>query len=55
LKVERVDAITTAEYPLPARRPAYSVLDTSRIRALGIIPPAWTTGLSTVVREVLSS
>jgi dTDP-4-dehydrorhamnose reductase len=55
LKVERIEAITTAEYPLPARRPAYSVLDTSRIRALGIVPPSWTIGLATVVREVLAS
>ena len=55
LKVERIEAITTAEYPLPARRPPYSVLDTSRIRALGIVPPSWTIGLATVVREVLAS
>ena len=39
----------TAEYPTPARRPAYSVLDTTRIRTLGIVPPSWQTGLARVV------
>jgi dTDP-4-dehydrorhamnose reductase len=50
---ERVDAITTAEYPTPARRPAYSVLDTTRIRAAGAEPPSWRRGLEVVVAEVL--
>lgn len=54
LACERIDAITTAEYPTPARRPAYSVLDTARIRALGIVPPAWTIGLARVVAEELA-
>jgi dTDP-4-dehydrorhamnose reductase len=41
----RIEAITTAEYPTPARRPRSSVLDTSLIRALGIVPPSWRVGL----------
>jgi len=49
----RVDAITTADYPTPARRPAYSVLDTTRVRALGIVPPPWTVGLARVVDHAL--
>jgi dTDP-4-dehydrorhamnose reductase len=55
LACERIDAITTAEYPTPARRPAYSVLDTSRIRALGIVPPAWTLGLGRVIADELGA
>jgi dTDP-4-dehydrorhamnose reductase len=54
LACERIDAITTAEYPTPAKRPAYSVLDTSRIRALGIVPPSWRRGLAQVVEQELS-
>jgi dTDP-4-dehydrorhamnose reductase len=34
--------ITTTEYPTPAKRPAYSVLDTTKIRSqLGITIPEW--------------
>ena len=45
----RIDAITTAEYPTAAARPAYSVLDTSKIRAAGIATPPWSVGLEHVV------
>jgi dTDP-4-dehydrorhamnose reductase len=30
IKTERIDPISTPEYPLPARRPAYSTLDTRK-------------------------
>lgn len=41
-----VVGIPTADYPTPARRPAYSVLDTSRLqRDFGILPPDWREGL----------
>lgn len=52
---ERIDAITTAEYPTPARRPMYSVLDTTRIRRHGVSPRSWRPGLERVVAEVLRS
>jgi len=51
LACERIDAITTAEYPTPAKRPGYSVLDTSKVQALGIVPPPWTIGMARVVAE----
>ena len=38
----RVVPITTAEYPRPARRPAYAVLDTARFtRVFGFALPPW--------------
>jgi dTDP-4-dehydrorhamnose reductase len=42
LRVQRVTPITTADYPLPAPRPAYSVFDTERYRrATGKAIPPW--------------
>lgn len=52
----RVLPIATAEYPTPARRPAYSVLDTARLRAeFGIVLPAWRDGLRATVRELVEA
>jgi dTDP-4-dehydrorhamnose reductase len=43
---ELVTPCTTAEYPTPAKRPAYSVLDTSRYEALTARPlPSWQNAL----------
>jgi len=47
----RVEPITTAEYPTPARRPMSSVLDTSLIRSLGIVPPSWRVGLEKMLES----
>ena len=52
----KVDAITTAEYPTPARRPANSVLDCRRVaEAFGIMPRPWREALADVIRELYES
>lgn len=47
VKAERIDAITTADYPTKAHRPANSRLDISRLSsAYGIAPPSWQDALA---------
>lgn len=49
----RVEAISSAEFPTPARRPAYSVLDTTHLQQdFGIQPPAWRDGLRRTLAEL---
>lgn len=54
LTVQRVIPITTAEYPTPAKRPAYSVLSGKKVSAaLGTIPPHWRSALRAMLRNYL--
>lgn len=49
----RVVPIRTADYPTPARRPAYSVLDTRRLRdVFGLDLPPWHTSLSACLNGI---
>ncbi len=53
LKVQRVIPITTADYPTPAQRPAYSVLACERIsKVLGTPPPHWRLALRQMLAEL---
>lgn len=45
----RVAPISTEKRAAPARRPAYAVLDTARMRSLGIAPKPWRRGLLTTL------
>lgn len=48
-----VEAISSSEYPTPARRPAYSILDcTSSVAAIGRPLPGWHDGLSAMLDEL---
>lgn len=52
-RAPRVEPITTAEYPTPAARPAYSVLETKKLReTFGISLPAWQDGLGGVLDQL---
>ncbi|WP_017939262.1 dTDP-4-dehydrorhamnose reductase [Zestomonas thermotolerans] len=52
-RLPRVDAISTSDYPTPARRPAWSVLSCSRLEAdHGIGQPDWREGLRRVLEEL---
>jgi dTDP-4-dehydrorhamnose reductase len=48
-KCREVDPISTAEYPLPAKRPAYSVLNCDKLkRTFGLSLPPWEESLQMV-------
>ncbi|HIE5354955.1 TPA: dTDP-4-dehydrorhamnose reductase [Stenotrophomonas maltophilia] len=52
-RVPVVEAIPGAEYPTPARRPAWSVLDNRALQqALGIVLPPWQDGLKQVMAAI---
>lgn len=55
-RVPRVLPIATADYPTPAARPAYSVLDCSALqRDLGVALPGWQEGLSLTLDALAAS
>ena len=48
-----VEAISTAEFPTPARRPAWSVLDCTRLQVeAGVSLPEWRAGLDAVLDQL---
>ena len=52
-RAPRVEPITTAAYPTPARRPAYSRLDNTRLYdASGLRLPEWRRGVAEVIAEL---
>ncbi|CAL80612.1 dTDP-4-dehydrorhamnose reductase [Bradyrhizobium sp. ORS 278] len=56
VKARAVEAITTADFPTKARRPANSQLDLSRLRgAYGLVPPSWQQALSRELDELVAA
>ncbi|MBF0501618.1 MAG: dTDP-4-dehydrorhamnose reductase [Candidatus Riflebacteria bacterium] len=52
-KVSAVDKISTSQYPTPAKRPANSRLDCSRIcDCFGVVTPPWEESLTKVIDEL---
>jgi len=52
----RVEPITTADYPTPARRPACSLLSTGRIQTLyGVTPRPWQAAIRDIIDELIPS
>ncbi len=50
----RVEAISTADYPTPARRPVISSLSTQRIQDLyGLSPRPWQAAISDIMNELI--
>jgi len=55
-RVPKLAATTTAEYPLPARRPVNSRLDCSKIeRTLGVRLPRWEASLEACLDQIAAS
>jgi dTDP-4-dehydrorhamnose reductase len=51
-KCKTVEAISTADYPLPAKRPAYSVLSCEKLeRTFGLALPDWQESLEQVLEK----
>jgi dTDP-4-dehydrorhamnose reductase len=50
-RVQRTEAISTAEFPTPASRPAYTVLDCEKAEALGIHRPRWEAQLAIAMQR----
>ena len=50
-----IESITTSEYPTPAKRPCYSVLDNNKIhKVFGVVPSDWRRGITSVLTSLQS-
>lgn len=55
-KAPQVQAISSDQYPAPAKRPAWSVLDNRKLQQdFGIVLPTWQAGLQRVMSEIASA
>jgi len=55
-EIKKLNNILTCEYPTPAKRPLYSVLNCQKFKTtFGIEQPSWELGLKNVIRELYSA
>lgn len=47
-----LEAVTSAEFPMKAKRPAYSLLNTQKIEGLGLEPVTWKDGLKHLMNQL---
>lgn len=52
IKCREVQAIPSSEFPMIAKRPSYSVLDTSKVEGMGFIPRSWQQALLEFMQSV---
>ena len=56
VKAPTVEAIPSSEYPTPAKRPSWSVLDNRKLQQdFGLVLPAWQDGLKRVMAEIAAA
>ncbi|AYA06628.1 MULTISPECIES: dTDP-4-dehydrorhamnose reductase [Rahnella] len=53
-RIPALSSITTEEYPTPAARPRYSVMNTNKLNAAGIAPGNWKKQLETIIPKILN-
>lgn len=51
-KVPKLMAISTEQYPTPAKRPIYSVLNVGNLHVLSVKPSDWLTSLDNILRKL---
>lgn len=51
-KIPSLNAITTEQYPTPARRPAFSTLDMTKIKKIGVVPSDWIKAINHILLKL---
>jgi len=51
-QLPRLSAISSDEYLTPAKRPAFSVMDTAELSRLGVTAPNWINSLNDVLDKL---
>jgi dTDP-4-dehydrorhamnose reductase len=48
----KLEAVSSDEFPMKAKRPAFSLLNTQKIEELGIEPIGWKKGLERLLSQI---